>query len=280
MSFRIGILTDGKPGHENQSYALAEAIQRRLTCEITCVSYKDWKNLEQPSLIISAGHKTHLPLIRARHHFKAKVAVLMKPSLPASFFDFVIAPRHDFPKGAKAKNIFFTEGMLCRLPEELPKKSNQTMILIGGPSKHFSWNHQKIMAQVEMITTEEKGECLITNSRRTPSETTKALNKYPFLPWEITPREWLPEQLAKSKSVWVTRDSMSMIYEALSSGAEVGLLDGTILRKETRITQSTESLIQSGRVKSFSNRQDFQPKIEPFHEAAKIADEIIPFSSY
>ena len=58
-----------------------------------------------------------------------------------------------------------------------------------------------------------------------------------------TTTEWLPEQLAKTELVWVTEDSVSMVYEALSSGAKVGLLPMPKLQKSGRIAQGLEILI-------------------------------------
>ncbi len=53
----------------------------------------------QPDLFISAGHATHIPLICARHHFKTRAVLCMKPTLPCTFFDLCLIPRHDLRPG-------------------------------------------------------------------------------------------------------------------------------------------------------------------------------------
>src|SRR5687767_2030716 len=92
----IRILSDGRAGHENQSAGLALALQRRTGAGIETVKLdlaRSWlhrlrtaRALEggkpAPQLIISAGHRTHLPLLAAARKFRARSVVIMKPSLP------------------------------------------------------------------------------------------------------------------------------------------------------------------------------------------------------
>jgi len=141
---KILILSDGKPGHENQSCALAEAIERRVsTTQIEVHPYLDWRAVSfKPQLVISAGHRTHWSLLAAKWHYQAPAIVLMKPSLQLALFDFVVAPRHDFARGQREPNVIITEGMLCRLPEVMAEKVAQEMILVGGPSKHSAGTHR------------------------------------------------------------------------------------------------------------------------------------------
>jgi len=40
-----------------------------------------------------------------------------------------------------------------------------------------------------------------------------------------TPADWIAGQLAAAGQVWISPDSVSMVYEALSSGAPTGLLE-------------------------------------------------------
>jgi len=111
---RIRILSDGKPGHANQSIGLARAIARRTnaTVDLVNITQKYFPHRlvtaaatdqhPEPDLIIATGHRTHIPLLWAAQQSKAKTIVIMKPSLPSSLFDYVIIPAHDRVSG---KNI-------------------------------------------------------------------------------------------------------------------------------------------------------------------------------
>ena len=57
--------------------------------------------------------------------------------------------------------------------------------------------------------------------------------------------QWLPEQLAQCGVVWVTCDSMSMIYEPLTAGTRVGLLELPVIRRD-RITRNILRLCEMG----------------------------------
>jgi mitochondrial fission protein ELM1 len=46
-----------------------------------------------------------------------------------------------------------------------------------------------------------------------------------IVPFAATSPDWLPTQLARADQAWVTADSVSMVYEALTAGAAVGVLD-------------------------------------------------------
>ncbi len=273
---RVVILTDGKPGHENQSFALTEALERRVA-EITVQSlpYKKWREVPREAThIIATGHKTHLPLLRASQRVGAQSIVLMRPSLPACFFSHIIAPEHDYTKGKVASHVILTKGMLCRLPEELPEKEALTTVMVGGPSKHYSWDADAMHGQLVQLASESDHPVVVGDSRRTPEETRTKLSQLSasYIPHEETERGWLPQQLAKSSHVWVSRDSMSMVYEALTSGAQVGLLDVPLAKGETRITRSVELLLEQGLACSFDQRQAMKPPHARFHEAARVAD--------
>ena len=96
----------------------------------------------------------------------------------------------------------------------------------------------------------------ITDSRRTPEgQLATIASRIPSLdvhPHVETGRDWLPAQLGKAAEVWVTEDSISMIYEALSSGAKVGLLPVPSLKKAGRVARGIARLADEGFVTPFS----------------------------
>ena len=270
-SLTLWVVGDGKPGHENQSLGLADAIARLTPCAIHPISIagvcgpiarthkalRASTSLPSPDIIISAGHATHLPLVWLTRKHQARSILLMRPSLPMGWFDLCIAPEHDFPNGHQSQQLILTRGALNRVsPSNLMERSTQ-MILIGGPSKIHGWDSEALLLALEEITT--TGQWQLTDSRRTPAglldEIRERLPQIKIFPHQETVPTWLPESLAAAADVWVTEDSVSMIYEALSSGAHVGLLAVPRLKSDTRVLQGLENIIASGFITRFAEWQ-------------------------
>jgi mitochondrial fission protein ELM1 len=97
------------------------------------------------------------------------------------------------------------------------------------------------------------------------------------IPVTETGPDWLPAQLARAGQVWVTADSVSMVYEALTSGATVGVLE--VPRKQpSRISRGLEQLATEGWVTFFSDWSRHRPLSRPpetFNEAERCARWII-----
>ncbi len=263
------MIGDGKPGHENQSLGLADAIARITPSELHRISLADIRgriacirsavqtgvSLPPPDLIISAGHATHVSLLLLSRKFKAPSILLMRPSLPMQLFDLCITPEHDFKIGYQRKKLILTRGALNRVPPSEVSVRNNRMILIGGPSKIHGWDSESLLAALEQITA--TGDWQLTDSRRTPSgftaEMRLRLPHVQIFPHEKTSPTWLPEKLAAAEEVWVTEDSVSMVYEALSSGAKVGLLPVPRLKSGARVLQGLGKIIDSGFITRFAD---------------------------
>ncbi len=255
----IWLLLDGKPGHENQSLGLAEAIGRRVPCEVHRISLAGKRGLlgrlraalnaskdfPKPDLILAAGHNTHPALVWLARKHRAKSIVLMKPSLPLACFDLCIAPAHDFPQGQQRDKLILTRGAINRITPSSAER-NDKLILIGGPSKSHGWDGAALLEMLAQAT--DRGGWELTDSRRTPQGfLDEARTKLPgvsvFSHTQTAP-DWVPEKLQHAKEVWVTEDSVSMIYEALTSGARVGLLPLPRLRETSRVLRGIDSLIR------------------------------------
>ena len=65
-------------------------------------------------------------------------------------------------------------------------------------------------------------------------------------------------ELTRVSRVWVSEDSMSMTYEAITAGAAVGLLS-VPRRRNSRVTRGVENLIAKGWVTSFAQWQSGEP---------------------
>lgn len=256
-ALHLWIVTDGKPGHFNQSLGLVEALHRRVP-ELTwqkvdkmsvwravLLALKCKKNKLAPQIVIGAGHHTHLTLLILAKVMRARSVVLMKPSIPFNWFDLCIIPTHDSPP--IRPNIVTSIGPLNRM-QPAQKEVGSGLILIGGPSKNFGWDSVKLHTQVVNIIQQEARNWTLVTSRRTPSDTITSLQSILNVKLMLasdTDFNWLPSILAKTELCWVTKDSMSMIYEALTAGCIVKLLD-IPYQSENRITLSLKKLQLSG----------------------------------
>jgi len=292
----IWLVTDGKPGHHNQSEGLVQALSSSLSIEVKRLPVLPfWKTLigklfhknfvlklfPAPDLVIGAGNATHKTLLLLSWVFGAKSIVLMKPDLPRFLFDLCLIPEHDAVPASD--NVIVTRGVLNRIVPAEKKNINQGLILIGGPSKHYGWDTEATLKQIESVVSEMRHiQWTISDSRRTPGEASsalQALNKenIEFISVDDVDSEWLPEKLAEANYVWVTRDSVSMVYEALTSGALVGLLEVPEIR-ESRVSRGINDLLKEGKVLDFSqwsSGQGFPEVAENFGEAARCAQEVI-----
>ncbi len=287
-------LLDGKPGHENQTLGLCRALDHLLPIERIDIPVRlklthllDWLvgrfpdgiDLPAPNLILGAGHATHFALLAARKKYGGRSIVLMTPSLPSRFFDLCVVPQHD---KIGADNIIVTQGVLNPIEASPLLHREQVLFLIGGISKHFDWDNSLVIEQIlAIVDTAPKSCFMLTNSRRTPPSflselKEKSQSNLEIIPWEQTEPGWVAEQLSQSHTVWVTEDSVSMIYEALTSGALVGLLQLT-MRKESRVVHGVKSLVNRGQVTPFSSWEKGRKLVQqtkPFNEARRCADSI------
>ncbi len=282
---------DGKAGHDNQARGLIDALQRlipldvhevplpplgRLLVDAVTGRFGAGRALPDPALLIGAGHGTHPALLAARRARGGRAVVLMKPSLPRAWFDLCVIPRHDGV--APAPNVLITDGVLNAIPPAVGKDPHQGLILIGGPSAHHGWSETELLAQLRVVLARDTGiQWRIAGSRRTPASTAPLLRalagtQVQFIAHEDTDAAWLPAQLARAAVVWVTEDSMSMLYEALTAGAATGLL-AVPRRRADRVTRAIDALIEAERVTPFDVWQKTHALRlpEPFNEAARIA---------
>ena len=268
-------------------------MQRRVACEIHRISIAGeggffgriraalaaGKKLPKPDIIIAAGHATHLPLLWLARKHRAASIVLMRPSLPLSWFGLCIAPSHDFPKKPQRKNLILTRGAINRVhAEDLPKTGK--LILIGGPSKTHGWDPAAMLDMLAKVTA--AGGWQLTDSRRTPEGFLEQIKKQvpdiEIFSCKETAPDWLPDQLSRATEVWVSEDSVSMIYEALSSGARVGLLPVPRLNHHSRVLRGIDELIAGQYLTPFSTWQTtghLPPAPETLNEAERCAEIVL-----
>ncbi len=257
--------TDGKAGHENQVQGLVRALAERCPVEeyrihiaecrkglIECLRGHDPFGAEHasPDLIIGAGRGTHLPMLNARRIRGGKVIVLMKPALPVAWFDLCIIPAHDRPR--HADNVLISRGVLHSIRPSGQLADSEGLILVGGPSPHVHWSDEAMAGQVRAVVAGSPGvHWTLTTSRRTPATflgelAQTAMARMTVVPAEQCPPGWLSQRFAQAGTVWVSADSVSMVYEALGTGAAVGLLPVPFRKSRDRLLSGLKQLQHDG----------------------------------
>lgn len=293
----VWAFTDGKAGHENQTRGLLAALAQHYPLDARWISVPAYASvlsslmtrrflpgvgLPPPTILIGAGHRTHLPMLAARRAHGGRSVVLMKPSLPRAWFDLCVMPEHDVAAGravAPGSNVLLTRGALNGM-QAGEKNAKAGLILVGGSSRHYGWREKELVAQVETIVQREPWvQWVLTTSRRTPASTTTrlqalAFNNLTVVPVQATGPGWLAAKLAPAAWVWVTEDSVSMVYEALTAGCATGILPVPRRRRVGKIARGISALTQDGLVTAFNDWQQgskLVPPAQSFNEAARVA---------
>ena len=289
----IWVISDGKPGHVNQSRGLAEALLLANPGSIQVLPALPWwraslawllkrppyKTLPAPDLIVGAGHATHLSMLAARRAQGGRAVVLMKPSLPRAWFDLCLVPEHD-GVAADARTLL-SQGALNRIRVSNTQDPHQGTMLIGGRSIHFAWDSAAIELQIKSILARFPDvHWTLSDSRRTPEEFLQQLPAHARLnvvSHTATPPDWLPTQLARCGTVWVTPDSVSMVYEALSAGATVAVFDLPV-NPRSRVGWAIARLADAQRITRFISwcaSGNLHPNLHPLAEADRCAQWIL-----
>ena len=261
----IVYVSDGKAGHRSQAVGLYKAMQRQSADEVTfeeilidqlpifsllsAIFKKSIVALKQPpDYIFGVGSHTQFrALLLGQIYPEAKTIILMKPNFPVTWFDYAIIPEHD---GVEAsEHVITTQGALNPIVNEQRHQPNRFLIALGGSSKRHQWNEEKVLDAIQQIVNlHPQAEIILTTSRRTPKEFLAHLNEKSFksqlkiFPVEKTPQGWIFEEMQKAEAVWVTEDSVSMIFEALTAGCQVGIIEIDRLKSD-RITQLLDQLL-------------------------------------
>ena len=231
---------DSKIGHEKQVHAILDnlALTQDLLIEEIYISNPVWLELflyllkikpkqdSIPDIIIGAGSKTTIPMLRHKIHSKTKVISVMKPQFFESKFDLIVAPRHDYK--VVPNNVFTYIGSIAKVNIN-PELEDIGLIVIGGLNKHFNFDDDYLISQIDfVISLFPNTKWIVFNSRRTPKSFNERIKKSTSIEKFIdvtTNFEPLNNYLPKAKFKFVTPDSVNMIFESLSSSGETYLFD-------------------------------------------------------
>jgi len=291
----VWFVHDQRPGHIKQLKGLAERLSAHCKLEASWIDANlntfSWTDallkkkpdnqLPPPNIVIAAGHKTHKTLLIIAHIYQAFSVVLMKPSLPICLFDTLICPKHDELK--ESHKVLNTLGALNNInPVGKTQHRTKKLMLIGGPSKHFKWQEQLLLGQIQSICHQQPNkQWLLSDSPRTPASfmpRLKALNisNLNCFHYKDKQLEDLSTLLKKCTETWISPDSVSMIYESLTAGSPSFLFDlkPSSPKKPSRVARAINNLVQEqlvGHFLSWQKTPDKQPQTINLWEADRAA---------
>ena len=306
---------DGRLGHEKQTRAILNALSdmtsihvESIEVSVTPAAYL--KNLaayffsfllparsesksHSVDLFIGTGTHTHIPMILDKKYrsrlsgHQMRVVTCMSPDpFLRDAFDLCFIPMHDEPP--PRKNVLVTQGPPSPVMFENRHKPDRGLILVGGlDTKSHVWKSEEIAAQIQIII-DKNPDMLwtVSSSPRTPEDTCRELEnmaasmqQLTFYRSEDTPGGWVEEQYALNGTVWVTADSISMVYEALTAGCSVGILQVEWLRQDNKFEKSLQFLTAKEMIVDFSVWQKGASmptmKNKQLNESSRCAQEIL-----
>ncbi len=303
----VAAVGDGRPGHEKQTRAVIDALSDRTDLSVTWqrvpapgarVAFRNWASLipglnglnplpavGNTDLAIGAGSYTHALLLLYKRRQNAKTVVCMSPDrLLAAGFDLCLIPGHDAPR--PGKNIFVTQGPPCSRVRGGLRRPDEGLVLVGGLDvRSHHWETDLVLSQVACVLSRDPRHWVISSSPRTPQDTAAGLMRLAaahenatFFRAQETPHGWVEERYAESHTVWVTADSISMVYEALTAGCRVGILPVRWRRPRGKFQDSIRYLVENCMVLSYESwlaGNDLKTPPAPLDEAGRCAQEIL-----
>jgi len=260
-SKRLLILSDGKPGHVNQSIAFARHLGCDYDLSLTSFKFQGAKalsylfdrlgiystflfNTEITSgyytAVVSAGSGTYYANRTLAKSLGCKSVAIMLPQGYQLDFDLIIAQQHDNPPLREniisiPINLTYVEpqGIVVSQPGE-----KYIALIIGGDSQKYRMDAAQLRQQVTRIfELFPKHKVWLTTSRRTPEAVEQMLQEFHYeraVYYSQEPINPIPDYLQHSEYVFLTADSSSMISEAVSFGqscVEVLPLSGSLPEK-------------------------------------------------
>lgn len=303
----IAAFFDGRPGHEKQTLGIIESLKTKTEIEVISVKVGkktvlrfllDWSyyifstksqvetSLSNCNLIIGTGTHTHLPMLLLKKKIFAPAVTCMTPAAPLqNRFDLIFAPQHDLIK--EGGNVLKTIGPPNPNRDIGCHKSDRVLVLCGGADpKSHTWDSDEIVKNIEMLVTyKPERKYIISSSPRTPEETAAKLisltnrsNNLEFYHFRDTPSGWVEKEYSQCEQVWVTGDSISMVYEALSSGCRVGIIPVRWKSMKSKFVRSERYLKQASLIvelNAYLQGEHNWKKHATLNEADRCASEIL-----
>jgi mitochondrial fission protein ELM1 len=233
MDKKALIISDGKPGHIQQSIAFcklkkipydlmefqATKVQKFFYYIFAFFGYFPKIKIEKNyDVIVSAGSSTYYAnLALAKNTHAKSVAIMLPQGFKYSLFDYIIANAHDNPPTLH-NIISFPLSLSIASPQRIVKKNKDQCIgvVIGGPNDIFSMHAEDIKAVLDDINIRYQDvQIVLTTSRRTPKEVELLIQQYDFDYSLIYSKEPninpIDDFIAICDEIYVSCDSISML---------------------------------------------------------------------
>ena len=267
---------DSKLGHEKQVKALLKEISKDRDTTITEDITKSFilevieflsfgfmqtnkENLKEQNfdLIIGAGNKAFIRMANLAIICRnAKIVSILCPNyFLRSRFDHICTPIHDNHKKIDSNKKITFEGSLSSV-SAIDTDPNVSMVAIGGKNKHFHFDIDSLLKQINYIVSLYPGiNWYIFNSRRTPvnmnNQISKLTNNHKNIYFidvdNLNSLDLFKKYIKEASMKIVTPDSVNMVYECLSSRGETILLHMPS-KKKNKIVLNINALKKDKRV--------------------------------
>ena len=255
MASRALVVSDGKPGHENQSTALCRLLGfdydvvsltfRNRACKLLSHLFDAagflWGGLvDQAPLpgsaydaVVAAGSETYYGAKRLGRLLDCPTIAILAPRGYRLDFSAVVVPEHD--RFVSAPNVIRVPVNLCRsdsafftcaaaaFAERHTQHRPAVGFVIGGDNRVFHFSSERLESRIREVMAQSQGrEFWVTTSRRTGPEIESMLERLPFeyrLLYSTDSYNPVPAFIALCERLVVTADSTSMISEAVCYGS-------------------------------------------------------------
>ena len=261
---RILIISDGTPGHLNQSIAFCKI--KNISYDILEVKFKlkifklfsyildkfdrysdelfkDYKkyNYDFYDAVVSTGSGTYYfnKFISKTYNLKS-IALMLPKSYKYSDFDYIIAQKHDNPP--QLENILAVPlNLSYTVPKKIIKSNKKSIgIILGGDNSTFTMDVENIKNVLNLIFKNYDGYLkYVTTSRRTSRQIEDLLSQYEFdykLIYSDTPTiNPIPDFINLCSELFITIDSTSMLSEArANTDADISIIELRSKKFETK----------------------------------------------
>jgi uncharacterized protein len=280
------ILSDGKPGHANQSLALARYLG--YPSETVRVMFRNrplkllsylldriglylpsllhWDPLRSPPdgpfrAVMSAGSETYYANKVLARRLEVPAVAIMLPRGYRLDFHLIIAQEYDNPP--RKRNIFTLPVNLCHVEPQgvfRPRGGgNHVGLVVGGPNRAYAYDREWFRRLLDEIFSLFPGpQIVVATSRRTPLDIEEEIDRHPFAAkflYSRNPVNPIPDFLAHCEYVFITADSTSMISEAVTFGkARIEIVHPPAIKDPGKFSLMIDRLAELGCVHRFDGR--------------------------